>query len=384
MDFALSTDLIDMRDRFLAFLEKELVPRLGKWHTEEAIPREFFLGLAQAGWLGFDSAPGVIEGQSVTKQALLFDALARSSPGVAIAVVVHVSLGMKGLSLYGSEGLKEKYLQTALRGETLLCLGNTEPAAGTDVAGIASTAQKVDGGWVLSGTKAYVTNGSISDAVLVTAVSDPENERNKRLSMFLVDLTSPGITRTKLNKRVWIPSDLTRIQFRDAFVPDEHLVGDRGRGLQQVLDIFNQSRLSISALTLGTARGAFQLALDHARKRKVFGVRLADFQVKSFEMADLFARMEAAELMLWKACWERDAGMDFRMESSMAKYLSVEIAREVSAWAADLFGAASVLADHPIHKFPMDAWASSLGEGTQDVQKLIIFRELMKRESAWS
>ncbi len=384
MDFALSRDLIDERDRFLAFLESGLLPRLGKWHVEESIPREFFLELGQEGWLGFDPAPEGMAEQSAIRQALLFGALARLSPGVAVAVVVHVSLGMKGLFLYGSESLRQTYLKSATRGETLICLGNTEPMAGTDVAGIASAVQKVDGGWVLNGTKAYVTNGSISDTVLVTAVSDPENERNKRLSMFLVSLASPGIKRTKLNKRVWIPSDLTRIQFRDVFIPEDHLLGERGRGLQQILDIFNQSRLSISAMTLGTARGAFQLALDHARKRKVFGLHLADFQAKSFEMADLFTRMEAAELMLWRACWARDAGMDFRMESSMAKYLSVETARQVSTWAADLFGAASVLADHPIHKFPMDAWASSLGEGTQDVQKLIISRELMKRESLWS
>ncbi len=361
MDFAFQGDLIGERERFRTFVETRLLPRLGVWHTEESIPRDFFREMAQAGWLGFEhSQQGMVE-QSATKQACLYDVLARLSPGVAVAVIVHVSLGMKGLSLYGSERLKKEYMESAVRGETLMCLGNTEPAAGTDVANIASKAQKVDGGWVLNGTKAYVTNGSISDTVLVTAVSDPESDRNKRLSMFLVDLASPGVTRTKLNKRVWIPSDLTRIQFRDVFVPDDHLVGERGRGLHQVLDIFTQSRLSISALTLGTARGAFQLAFEHARKRKVFGVPLADFQAKSFEMADLFTRMEAAGLMLWKACWAKDAGMDFRMESSMAKYLSVEMARQVGSWSADLFGAASVLSEHPIHKFPMDAWASCAG-----------------------
>lgn len=267
-----------------------------------------------------------------------------------------------------------------MRGETLLCLGNTEPTAGSDVAQIAARAEKIRGGWILNGIKSYVTNGTLSDWALVTAVSDPAAERNRRLSMFLVDLTSDGVSRRRLNKQVWIPSDLTRLQLKDVHVPDENLLGKRGRGLSQVLDIFTQSRLSISALTLGTAQGAFELAMDHGRKRKVFGQSLADLQAKSFEMAELFTRMEAAALVLWKACWKKDGGMEYRMETSMAKYLCTEAARQTGSWAADLFGAASVILDHPIHKYPMDAWASSLGEGTQDVQKLIIFREIMAKK----
>jgi alkylation response protein AidB-like acyl-CoA dehydrogenase len=149
-----------------------------------------------------------------------------------------------------------------------------------------------------------------------------------------------------------------------------------------VLTVFTNSRVPIAALTLGTAAGAFELALDHANKRKIFGKKISEFQAKSFEFADLYAKIEAARLMLWKACWKMDNGEDFRQESSLAKYLAVEVAREVSMWAADIFGAASVVYEHPVHKFPMDAWAASLGEGTQDVQKLIIFRELMKQHYA--
>lgn len=199
--------------------------------------------------------------------------------------------------------------------------------------------------------------------------------------MFLVDLHSEGVSRSKLNKQVWVPSDLTRIECLNVFVPEDHLVGERGRGLQQVLSIFTHSRVVISALTLGTALGAFELAVAHGEKRKLFGRSILDQQGKAFELADLFSRLEAARLMLLKACWAMDQGQDFRLESSLAKYLAVQVARDTTAWAADLFGAASVIREHPIHKFPMDAWASSLGEGTQDVQKLVIFREVMKRNS---
>jgi len=197
--------------------------------------------------------------------------------------------------------------------------------------------------------------------------------------MFLLDLSSEGVSRFKLNKQVWIPSDLTRVQCSNVFVPDAYLMGERGRGLQQVLSIFTYSRVVISALAFGTALGAFEMALDHASKRKVFGRRIADHQAKAYEIADLYARMEATRVMIHKACWAMDKGEDFRIESSLAKYLAINTARDVTIWAADLFGAASVIYDHPIHKYPMDAWAASLGEGTQDVQKLVIFREILKR-----
>jgi alkylation response protein AidB-like acyl-CoA dehydrogenase len=197
--------------------------------------------------------------------------------------------------------------------------------------------------------------------------------------MFLVDLSAEGVSRRKLHKQVWIPSDLTRLQFKDVFVPDENILGEGGRGLQQVLTIFTDSRILISAMALGTAAGAFELALDHASKRQIFGKKIVEFQAKAFEIADFFTRIESARLMLWKACWTKDQGKDFRLESSMAKYLTVILAREVGLWAADLFGAASVILEHPVHKYPMDAWAASLGEGTQDVQKLIIFREIVKK-----
>jgi len=183
----------------------------------------------------------------------------------------------------------------------------------------------------------------------------------------------------KLGKQVWIPADLAQMQLKNVFVPDGHLMGSQGHGLQQVLTVFTYSRVPISALTIGTAAGAFNKGLEHARKRELFGNKLIEFQAKQFEAADMYAQMESARLSLWKACWTMDSGQDFQMESSIAKYLCVKVAREVTIWAADLFGAESVMFEHPIHKYPMDAWAASLGEGTQDVQKLVIFRELLKR-----
>jgi len=379
MDFAMPDNVAEDLEEFTNFLRNHMDPFLTEWYKKEVIPREFFQKLGKDGWLGFKQKNGQFVEQSYLKQTILMEKLAKISPGVAVAVLVQISLGMVPLFLFGSESQKATYLHSAAKGETLLCLGNTEHKAGSDVANIGMEAEKVDGGWLLNGTKAYVTNGAISDLALVTAVSDPDASRNRRLSMFLVDLSSTGVRRKKLSKRVWIPSDLTRLHFDKVFVPDENLVGEQGKGLHQVLATFTQSRIPISGLTLGTAVGAFEAGLERASKREIFGQRIADFQAKSFEIADFFSRIEAARLLVLKAGWTKDQGKDFRLEASMAKYMSVEIARQIGVWAADLFGAASVMQDHPVHKFPMDAWGSSLGEGTQDVQKLIIFREIMKK-----
>lgn len=355
------------------------MPHLAAWNEKGGIPVSFFPTMAEGGWLGFRSRPGRLEKLPALRGALVAEEIAKISPGTAVALLVHVDLGLTGLWLFGPPELLEQYGGPAVRGQVLLCLGNTESEAGSDVANISMQAEKVEGGWVLNGTKAYVTNGLISHMAVMTAVTDPAAGRNRRISMFLVDLEAEGISRKKLNKQVWIPSDLTRIRLDNVFVPSDRLLGKEGRGLQQVLKVFTYSRVPISALTLGTARGAFEMALDHVRKRKIFGRRIMDFQAKAFEIAEHYTHIEAARLMLHQACRRMDEGDDFRLESSLAKYLAVETAREVTAWAADLFGAASVILEHPIHKFPMDAWAASLGEGTQDVQKLVIFRELMKK-----
>ena len=381
MDFSVPKKVSEEIVRFNEFIKSNVTSELPRWYQDRQIPVGFFQAMGKGGWYGIHLKKGQLVRGSALREALLAEELAKVSPGVAVAVLAQVDLGLMGLFLFGSNRLKTHYGKAAVKGNTLICLGNTERQAGSDVANIEMHARKVKGGWILNGTKAYVTNGFISDLALITAVSDPRASRNQRMSMYLVDLHAQGVRRKKLNKQVWIPSDLTRLQFRDVYVPDDHLLGKRRQGLQQVLTVFTYSRVPIAAMTLGTAVGAFELALAHAKKRKIFGQTITHFQSKSFEAADFYAKLEAARLMLWKACWKMDQNQNFRKESSLAKYLAVEITRSVTTWAADIFGAASVIAEHPIHKFPMDAWASSLGEGTQDVQKLVIFRELLKTKA---
>jgi alkylation response protein AidB-like acyl-CoA dehydrogenase len=379
MDFTWSPETLSEVESFRSLLSGGLETRLNDWYRKHELPREFFGDLGRAGVYGFQLSGGKLVKRSAFREALLAEELARRLPGAAIAALAHADLGMMGLCLFGSEPLQRRYAQQSLAGETIMCLGNTEGHAGSDVASIAMQAEPAPDGWALFGTKSFVTNGAVADLAVVTAVADPGAERTRRISMFLVDLHQPGVRRTRLSKQVWVPSDLTRLKFEAARVPADHLLGRRGYGLAQVLEIFTHSRVAISALTLGTAAGAFDLAVRRAAKRSAFGRRIADHQAKSFEIAERHAEIEAARLAVWKACWQVDRGEDFRAAASIAKLLAVEAARKTTAWAADIFGAASVMFEHPIHKFPMDAWGSSLGEGTQDVQKLVIFREVMKR-----
>lgn len=379
MDFSIPAELAAELADFDVFLKKKVSPNLEAWNREGIVPRSFFQMMGMAGWYGYRWQDERLIKRPGLRETLLLERIAKLSPGVAVTVLIVSDLGLTALNQFGTDGQLERFGEAAVRGESLICFGNTENLAGSDAAGITMSAEKTNGGWVLKGSKAYTTNGLISDLAVVTAVTEPEAPRNRRISMFLVELDSEGISRKKLNKQVWIPSDLSRIEFDHVFVPDDHLMGNQGKGLQQTLTVFTNSRIPISGLALGTAAGAFDLALQRARSRTVFGRPIADFQSKAFEIADFYARLEAARLMVYHAAAAMDRGADFRFEASLAKYLAVEIAKELCPWAADLFGAASVVREHPVHKFPMDAWAVSLAEGTQDVQKLVIFREIMKK-----
>jgi alkylation response protein AidB-like acyl-CoA dehydrogenase len=367
---------------FETFFGRRIAPNLARWHRENAVPREIFREMGTAGWLGASWRDGAMVPFSGTRETKILERIARQSPGVAVGVLIVSDLGLCSLRMFGSETLLARYGADVCAGKRLICVGNSENRAGSDAAGIGMTAKRTDGGWILNGAKAWVTNGLISDLAVVTAVTAPGAERNRRISMFLVDLGADGVRRRRLNKGVWIPSDLTRLEFTDVHVPDDHLLGTPGRGLSQVLSVFTHSRVPISGIALGTAEGAFERAMSHAAKREVFGATIARQQAKSFEAADLYARIEAARQVLAQACAAMDGGGDFRLAASMAKYLCVDVSRNVGQWAADLFGAASVMTEHPIHRYPLDAWAVSLAEGTQDVQKLVIFRELEKHAAA--
>jgi len=380
MDFRFPEAFLAARDRLRGLLTAgPFAEALSRWLARGALERPFFTALGEAGLYGFAMEGGRLSRTSALREVLLFEEFARVAAGAAIAALAHAELGLMGLWRFGSPALQVRYGPEAAAGRIVLCLANTEAHAGSDAAAIRTTASPDGDGFRVSGAKAYVTNGALADFAVVTAVTDPDAPRNRRSSMFLVDLSAPGVRRRPLAKSAWAPADLTRLEFDAVPVPGDHRLGERGRGLGQVLSVFTASRVTIAAVAVGTAEGAFALALRHGQRRRVFGRPILDFQAKAFEAADLHARLEAARTMVWRAAWETDRGGEPRAAAATAKYLAVEAARRVAAWAADLFGAASVLPQHPVHRFPLDAWAAALGEGTQDIQKRIIFREALER-----
>lgn len=380
MDFTLPPEIDSERRRFERFYDERLAPLLAAAERQGELAPAFFRALGEDGFFGHRFAGGRLVARPALLGALLAEAFARRAPGAAVAALAHADLGMAALARFGSPELQARFGEAAASGRAVMCLGNTEPHAGSDAAAVATRAEEAPGGFRLTGIKSYVTNGRAAELAVVTAVTDPEAPRSRRISMFLVELAGPGVVRRPLDKGVWLPADLTRIELCGRFVPEAQLLGVRGRGLSQVLAVFSRSRVPMAALALGTGQGAFEIGARQALRRRAFGRPIAAFQAKSFEMAEIHAALEAARLAVWKACWEMERGeAGFPAAAATAKYLAVESGRRAAQWAADLCGAASVMRGHPVHRFPLDAWAASLGEGTQDIQKLVIARALLKR-----
>jgi alkylation response protein AidB-like acyl-CoA dehydrogenase len=305
---------------------------------------------------------------------------AQFSGGIAIASFAHSQLGLQALFYFGSELQKNNYLIPGLKGQKIIAFANTEPGAGSDAAAISLTAEASGGSYVLNGTKSYITNGDIADHIILTSITHPGVEkRHKRISMFMVDGDTAGLSRHRLSKTAWAESHLATLNFKDVTIPKENLIGDFQRGFYQTMDVFNTSRIGISALTFGTAMGAYKLAFKHAKNRKAFGKTLLEHESKKNEFAEHMARLEATWLLIQKAAYLKDTGQEFRFNSSMAKLIATEEALRITNWATELLGARGVLSTHPISAYPLDAKGSMVGEGAPEVQKKIIAENLEKK-----
>ena len=383
MNFELTDEQNMIRETVRDFAEREIKPVAQELDEKAEFSYDLTRKMGELGLFGM-YLPEQYGGQVLDTLSYIIavEELARIDGSQAATLAAHNSLGIGPLYYYGTEEQKMKYLPQLCTGESLWGFGLTEPNAGSDSRGTKTTANLKNGEWTINGSKIFITNGAckISIGSTVQAVTKTFENGEKEFTTIIVEKGTSGFKQVSMHgKMMWRASDTAELYFDDCKVPEENLLGKIGEGSHIMLSTLDNGRLSIAAMGLGCAQGAFELALEHAGKRKIFDQTITDFQAKTFEAADFYAKIEAARLMLWKACWKIDQNKNFRQESSLAKYLAVEIARNVTAWAADIFGAASVIQEHPIHKFPMDAWASSLGEGTQDVQKLVIFRGLMKQ-----
>ena len=377
MDFELTDEEKAFDEEVKGFVDEFLRPNVAEWYSRNDIPRDYWHELGRRGWLllGRDG-PGFVE-HPMMKLATLYDRISELSPGVGIAAFANNQLGVYAPYTFGSDHIRERWVEPATRGDKVIAFANTEPTAGSDVKNIQTQAERDGEDWVLSGRKMYITNAVEADAIVVSAVTDPmaDNPREGQ-SLFIVDSDAPGLKVRGLKKVVWNPASLGFIQLDRVRVPAEQMIGKENEGFGYTMRTFTNGRIGVAAMTMGTATGAFRLAHQRAHRRKVYDCTIWDLQSKRHEFGDMAIILEAGRLLYRKAAWLRDNGRDFAMAASVAKLFATEKAKELTRWAAELHGGSGVLEENRIHRYPLDAWASAMGEGAPEVQRLIIARHV--------
>jgi short/branched chain acyl-CoA dehydrogenase len=380
MDVTLTEVEDDLLELGRAYAEREIAAVAPQaWHQERC-PVELLRGLGELGLLGPlvpDKWGGI--GSTTVGFVALLEALATVDPSVAAAWQAHATIGSLPLLLFGSDEQRERWLRPLAEGTRLGAFGLTEPSAGSDVRSLRTRAERVSGGWALTGQKAFISNAGteMSFGVTVLARTGADADGKPRFGSFIVERGAPGYTQgPKLRGIGWKGLDTRDLYFDDVFVPDSQVVGEPGGGLGQFLSALEVGRISVAALSLGTAAGALRLALAYAKQREQFGARISSFQAIQFKLADMATEIEAARWLIYYAAALRDAGRPFKKEAAMAKLKASQVATFTVSEAVQIFGGAGYLLESDIARFYCDAKVLEIGEGTNEIQRLVIAREL--------
>ncbi len=379
MDFELSPEQRALRATIREFAQAEVAPHAAAWDREARFPVEVVRKLGALGVMGlpFPEAEGGV-GAGTLELALVIEELARVDASVAITVSANAGLAGAVLHQFGSPAQKERWLVPLARGETLGALAGTEPGAGSDVAGITTTARLEGDAWRLNGTKAFITNAGtpLSAFVVATAVTGRVDGRPE-ISMLLVPNGTPGYRiGPPYHKLGWHASDTRELVFEDCVVPADHLVGPRGAGVRQFLAVLDGGRIGVAALAVGLAQGALDLAVDYAKQRHAFGEPIGRKQGIQFPLADLATEIEAARLLVYRAALLRDRGEPHTRAAAMAKLFASELAVRAANVALQVHGGYGYMEETPIARFYRDAKILTIGEGTSEIQRLVIARSL--------
>jgi butyryl-CoA dehydrogenase len=380
MDFDLNEEQKAIQSLCRDFARDEVRPRAERMDAEAAFPYDLVKKMAELGLMGlpFPEEYGGAGADTVSYALAVFE-IARVDASTAITLAAHVSLGSTPFFLFGTEAQKQKYLVPLARGEQLWGFGLTEPAAGSDAGATSTRAELRDGSWIVNGTKAFITNSGtdITGGTTITAVTGKDANGRSEISNLIVPQATPGFTRAKQYKKMgWRASDTRELSFVDARVPAENLLGERGRGLAQFLTILDGGRISVAALSAGLAQGAYDEALKYAQERAQFGRPISKFQAIQFKLADMLCEIEHAKLMVLRAAWEKDMGRDFSMSASLAKLYSGEVSRRVVNEALQIHGGYGFMDEYPVSRMYRDQKINEIGEGTSEIQRLIIARLL--------
>ena len=375
MDFDLSPEQELVRDTVRRFALERVAPLAAELDREKRFPYELVAELAGLGLLGMtipEEYGGA--GGDTLSYALAIEELTRVDSSVAITVAAHHSLGTLPIWLFGTEEQKREWLPDLASGRRLAAFGLTEPGAGSDAAAIRTTARLEGGEWVIDGSKIFITNaGTDITACVVIAALTAEGE----FSNLIVPNGTPGYTISPpMDKLGWRASDTRELSFAGARVPEGNLLGPRGAGLRQFFQILSGGRISVAAMGVGLAQGCYDLAFAHAREREQFGRPIGSFQAVQQKLVDIATELEAARFLTYKAAWEKDGGREFATTAAMAKLYSGELSHRAANWALQIHGGAGFMEEHPIARFYRDQKVLEIGEGTNEVQRLVIARHL--------
>jgi alkylation response protein AidB-like acyl-CoA dehydrogenase len=377
--FDLSEDQEALRQHIRAFVEEEIKPVALQYDESQEFPTEIFRKLGDLGYLGIVMPPEYGgSGLGYMEYAIVVEEVARGCPSIALGVAAHNGLCTSHIYRFGSEELRQKYVTRLATGETMGAWGLTEPSAGSDAGGTKTVAVRDGDDWILNGSKNFITHGNVGDICVVMAVTNPDGGK-RGISAFAIDKSMDGFYGSKKENKLGMRcSDTAGLTFDNVRVPGSHLIGNEGEGFIQALQILEGGRISIAALSVGLAQGAFEAALKYSVEREQFGKRLADQQAIQFKLAKMSMEIQASRDLTYRAAWLRDQGQPFGREASQAKLYASEVSVRTAEEAIQIHGGYGYVKEYPVEKYWRDSKLLTIGEGTSEIQKMVIARSLLQ------
>jgi butyryl-CoA dehydrogenase len=380
MDFELTEEHRMIARMVREFAEKEIAPRAEEIDATDQFPDDLFRRMGELGILGipFPEEYGG-SGAGYMSMVLALEEIARVSGSMAITLDAQTSLYCEPIYLFGSEEQKLKYLVPAARGEKIGAFGLTEPQAGSDAGATRTRAVRQGDEWVINGQKIFITNGSVADFAVITAKTDPE-KGTRGISAFIVEKGTPGFQPGRDEKKMGLKGSVTsELFFEDCRIPAENLLGKENEGFRQFLVTLDAGRVAIAAMAVGLAQGAFERATAYAKERVQFGQPIAEFQAVQWMIAEMATEIEAARLMVHRAAWLKEQGARFTKEAAMAKLLATETSERVCRKAIQVHGGYGYMREYAVERMYRDQRLCSIGEGTNEIQRLVIARQVLGR-----
>jgi alkylation response protein AidB-like acyl-CoA dehydrogenase len=379
MDFYLTETQKQVKQLARDFAEKEIAPFVRKYDEKGEFPFEIMKKLGEIGFLGitFPEEYGG-SGLKYLDYVVIIEEISRVDPSIGLSVAAHNGLCTNHIYCFGDENQKRKYLPELCTGKKIGAWALTEPQAGSDAANLLTTAVKENSYYILNGNKVFTTHGSVGDVIVVMAVTDKTKGKNG-ISSFIVEKGYDGLIVGKKEDKLGMrASDTCSLIFDNCKVPVENLIGEEGQGYKQAMEILAGGRIGIAALSVGLAQGAFELSLKYSKERKAFGKYIAEFQAIQWKLADMATQIESARLLTYKAAYLKDQGKDYSLYASMAKYFASEVAVKCAIEAVQIYGGYGYIKEYPVEKFFRDAKLLTIGEGTSEIQKIIIANKILK------